>query len=82
MMGPKKKAGIPGLFNGLILNLNFFYNDGAGFANFHTAFTAQAFIHVNRNGFVVLKLENTHRAGIHAIGITGAFVGVNRDLKH
>jgi hypothetical protein len=78
----KKKAGdFPASFS-KFRKLNFFYCDGAGFTNFNTAFTTQALIHVDRYSLVVLKLKNTHRTGIHAIGIPGTFVGINRNLKH
>jgi hypothetical protein len=64
------------------IRLDFFYNDGRGFTNFHATFAAQAFIHIYGNGLVVLQFEYPYRTSIHAIGIPSAFVRVHGYLKH
>jgi hypothetical protein len=47
--------------------LDFFYSDCSGFTNFHATFAAQAFIHINGNGLVVLQFEYSYRTSINAI---------------
>jgi hypothetical protein len=64
------------------LRLDFFYNDCSGFTYFHATFAAQAFIHINGNGLVVLQFKYPYRTSINAIGISSAFVRVHGYLKH
>jgi hypothetical protein len=83
--GQKKGADVgqaPSSVAGKTKKLEFFNGNGGGFANFHAAFAAQALVHVNRNGFVILQFKNTHGAGIYAIGIPSAFVGIYGYLEH
>jgi hypothetical protein len=62
--------------------LDFFYSDCSGFTNFYATFAAQAFIHINGKGLVVLQFEYPYRTSINAIGIPSAFVRVHGYLKH
>jgi hypothetical protein len=58
--------------------LDFFHCECALFADFHTAFAAQALILIHRFGLAVGKLEYIDGAYIYAFGVTSALVLVNR----
>jgi hypothetical protein len=64
------------------IRLDFFYSNCSGLTNFHATFAAQAFIHINGKGLVVLQFEYPYRTSVNAIGIPSAFVRVHGYLKH
>jgi len=58
--------------------LDFFHCDCALFADFHTAFAAQALILIHRFGLAVDKLVYINGAYIYTFGVASALVLVNR----
>jgi hypothetical protein len=79
----ERPGNIPGLSKNILKKkLDFFYSDCSGFTNFYATFAAQAFIHINGKGLVVLQFEYPYRTSINAIGIPSAFVRVHGYLKH
>jgi hypothetical protein len=63
------------------LKLDLFDYDGAFFADFYAAFTAEAFFGVDRHRFAVLHLEYLNRAYIHAFFTTGALFFIDDRIK-
>ena len=62
--------------------LNFLDRECAGFAHFHAAFAAKAFVFVHRFGFAVDQFEYINRANIDAFSVAVAFVLIYRHLEH
>jgi hypothetical protein len=58
--------------------LDFFHCDCGLFADFHTAFAAQALILIHRFGLAVDKFVYIHGAYIYTFGVASALVLVNR----
>jgi len=61
--------------------LSLFDDYGAFFADFHTAFAAEAFFGVDCHRFVILHFENFHRTNIHALFATYALFLINDRVK-
>jgi hypothetical protein len=58
-----------------------FNGDGVFFADFHTTFTAKAFLGIDGYGFAVFHFENFHRTYVDTLFATYAFFMVNRGGK-
>jgi len=78
--GPEIFRAFPKIY--CMRGLDFFDSDCAGFTDFHATFAAQAFVHINGNGLVVLQFEYPYRTSIDTIRIPSAFVRVHGYLKH
>jgi hypothetical protein len=52
------------------------------FTDFNTAFTPQALIGMNGNGFPVLQLKNIYRTDLNTFFVTYALIRVHFHLEH
>jgi hypothetical protein len=57
--------------------LSFGHGNCSGGAHLDAAFAAQAFLFIDRRGFVILHLKDAHRADIDTFFVTGAFIRVH-----
>ena len=60
--------------------LGLFDSDGAGFTDFHTGFTAEAFFIVGRVGLAVVHFIHFDGADIHTFATTNTLVGIDSHI--